>query len=156
MQDTVHALNLVLFLLNTIAALVYLQGVFIVIWGMMYTVRFNREINKDNDIIFLGGYAVVIGGRTFNFDFFRFKANVDEVNPEYLEVECSALDIHTFPVSEELTAEMLCNIESIPEFGCSTENDLEIISLEELIFSLPDREISIPPEVLKTAVFTHY
>lgn len=130
--------------------------------NMRYRLKFNRKIDKEKDFISLGGYAIKSRGRNFAFDFFRFEADVDKEHPEFLDTECTELDTNVYIESKELTEETLTQIESILELCCNTETtlaeNLEPISLEELVFILPEdayREIKVPDEVLKTVEFTH-
>lgn len=123
---------------------------------MIYDLVCNKEINVEKDYVSVGGYSVRIGGRDIDFDFDSYSYDVLESDHRYLHVECSSLDVNTFPDAADLTEDMLNNIELFSEFYLESDNEIIPVRLEGLIFVLPDdgyRRIGVPRSVLDKTVF---
>lgn len=59
---------------------------------------FDRAIDKDIDFISPGGYEVKLDeGESIQFDFVDYYANIDDDDKSILHVECSGIDIESFP-----------------------------------------------------------
>jgi len=109
------------------------------------SIRFNKPIDKDHTDISIGGYEMVMAGKSVQFDFEEFRAYVDEDEPDLLHFECKNPDEDTFEDIADINRFMLEHVETISEFYIDSEeyengketDDLYPIAIESLEFVLP-------------------
>lgn len=106
-------------------------------FSMLADVKFNREIDKDKDDIFVGGYAMVMGDELIEFDFTHYEGNVDKQDLHILHIECYYPDADCFPQLEAITEDMLKNVKAVREFCFDIISEdgqslLHPVSLEKL------------------------
>lgn len=79
-------------------------------------VKFDRPIDKDNDFISPGGYAIELkDGRTIRFDFLDYEGYIDPEDHSVLHIIHSNLDIAVFPESKDLLNLKVEDIKRISE-----------------------------------------
>lgn len=125
-----------------------------VVFRMYARIRFNRPIDREKDDISPGGYTMVMGGQTIQFDFEDYSGSVESKDNTILDIEQKNPYYESFGALHEITAAMLENVTEINEFFVYTgepgETDLRPAELLELVFVLPDdnwRHINVPREV---------
>lgn len=99
---------------------------------MCLDVEFNKEI-PEGLFISPGGYEIVCGGKTVQFD---FENTVTSINGKTIHVEAWDLDLVTFPKSKQLTLA-----------------DLESGEFTEIFIYMGEEELDIIPERVKAATF---
>lgn len=119
-------------------------------------IKFNRPINKDTDYISIGSYEMKMAGKIISFDFENYEGYIDSDDPCILNTLQKNPDYEDFPDLDEVTEEMLSNVEEIIEFniytGESGENDIVPVSIEKIVFILPYdnwKETYVSDDILK-------
>ncbi len=125
---------------------------------MYADIRFNRNIDSDNDFISPGGYQMKMGDKIVSFDFEEYEGTIDPKSPDVLHIECKNPDYNTFEDLMGLKKENLERVVEIPEFfvftGEKGETDLKPIKLLSCTFCLPYdnwTNIRIPTAICKKA-----
>ena len=90
------------------------------------TIKFNRPIDKEGDSISPGSYTMVFRDgeqkKTIQFDFYDCEWGVDEKDPTCINCLQKNLDLVTFPEAENITEDMLRNVEEIVDWYISIES----------------------------------
>lgn len=123
---------------------------------MFLRMRFNREVDKQEDYISPGGYEMVMNGRMVQFDFCSSYAEVCQYNPAMVNFVLKNIDVAAFPDFANVTEDDLKNISSITDCyvytGEDKETDLEAVSIKGLSFLIVSQtdtqEIVVPQQVL--------
>lgn len=128
-------------------------------FSMSMDIRFNRAVETAVDIVWPGGYTMVMKHEEIHFDFCQFGSYVDANEPTLVHLFCEIPDVDEFPVMQDMTKEHLLGITKIPEVfvftGEKGETDLKPISVEMLSFTLEDgtgQVIMVPKYIAKAAV----
>jgi len=126
------------------------------------SIRFNKTIPKEHCALSIGGFEMTMAGKSVQFDFEEWKANIDEDEPNLLHFECKNPDEDTFEDIACINKFMLSKVEAITEFYVESteldENNHELgeqtllpINIESLKFVLPYEDfksISVSKEVV--------
>lgn len=124
---------------------------------MYAKIRFNRNIDLKKDFISPGGYEMIMGNKSIQFDFQSYWGNVDREDEACLHVKHRYLDVSSFPEVVHVTTNMITNISEINEFyvftGEPEESDLKVKSIDIVTIWYYDefgefKSVSISPEVL--------
>ena len=81
---------------------------------MAMDIRFNRKLTK-NDYVVPGGYEMVFGDRSIQFDFQNYNGSINEDNPTILHCEMEHPDFSSFEEFRSVSADDLRNISEIVE-----------------------------------------
>lgn len=107
---------------------------------MHSTIRFNRPINLDNDILSPGGYEMTMSEKEVKFDFDNYEGYVDKDDPSILHAVQKNPSYDCFEDLLFLTGENLRNVTEINEFfvytGEDEETDLRPVSVEDITFEV--------------------
>ena len=102
---------------------------------MAMDIRFNRKLTK-NDYVVPGGYEMVFGDRSIQFDFQNYYGSINEDNPTVLHCEMEHPDFSSFEDFRSVSADDLRNISEIVECyvyigeECDPElKEIEIIAI---------------------------
>ena len=102
---------------------------------MAMDIRFNRKLTK-NDYVVPGGYEMVLGDRSIQFDFQNYYGSINEDNPTVLHCEMEHPDFSSFEDFRSVSADDLRNISEIVECyvyigeECDPElKEIEIIAI---------------------------
>ena len=81
---------------------------------MAMDIRFNRKLTKA-DYVVPGGYEMVFGDRSIQFDFQNYYGSINEDNPTILHCEMEHPDFSSFEEFRSVSADDLRNISEIVE-----------------------------------------
>lgn len=102
---------------------------------MTMDIRFNRKLTKD-DYVVPGGYEMVFGDRSIQFDFQNYNGSINEDNPTILHCEMEHPDFNSFEEFRSVSADDLRNISEIVEcyvyigYECDPElKEIEILAI---------------------------
>lgn len=132
---------------------------------MQIGIRFNREIT-DTDTVCLGGYEMVMNGKSIQFDFEEYYGYVNEEDKAVIDFDTRNPDWCTFEDLLHITRKDLENVTEIKELSCDTDmqEDLCVVGIEYINFILPNtgfevikvyskdengRKVIINPEIFK-------
>jgi hypothetical protein len=91
-------------------------------------IRFNRELDPEEDYISLDGYEMTMNGKLFNFDFMDYEGYIDKNDPSILHAVRRKVDFDSFPAAKRIRIRDLKHLESISDFfiflGEPGESDL--------------------------------
>lgn len=128
-------------------------------FSMSLDIRFNRAVDTEVDIVWPGGYTMVMNNEEIHFDFCQFGCDVDENDKALVHVFHEVPDVEEYPIMESLTKEHLLSVTKIPEVfvftGEKGETDLKPVAVEMLSFTLEDgtaHTIMVPEQIAKAAV----
>jgi hypothetical protein len=125
-----------------------MEGDKMITFRMFFSILFDRDIDKDRHYISPGGYEMVFGGKSVQFDFCEYSGYVDENNRRLLHCEVRDPDYDAFPGLKHLTSDDLKNLTEVKEFYVYTgENGdpeikpVKVTSLGFRNFGEPDDEL---------------
>ena len=104
---------------------------------MTMDIRFNRKLTKD-DYVVPGGYEMVFGDRSIQFDFQNYNGSINEDNPTILHCEMEHPDFSSFEEFRSVSADDLRNISEIVEcyvyIGDECDPELKEIEILAITF----------------------
>ena len=104
---------------------------------MAMDIRFNRKLTK-NDYVVPGGYEMVFGDRSIQFDFQNYYGSINEDNPTILHCEMEHPDFSSFEEFRSVSADDLRNISEIVEcyvyIGDECDPELKEIEILAITF----------------------
>ena len=104
---------------------------------MAMDIRFNRKLTK-NDYVVPGGYEMVFGDRSIQFDFQNYNGSINEDNPTILHCEMEHPDFSSFEKFRSVSADDLRNISEIVEcyvyIGDECDPELKEIEILAITF----------------------
>ena len=103
----------------------------------LYTkLRFNRPVDKRNDLVAFDGVSFVIGGEPLSFDFMDIASYIDKDDPTLVHTVMEDPDYESTPKLFELTADMLRSISEIEDIGVCTLGETQLLEkgFEEVTF----------------------
>ena len=106
---------------------------------MTMDIRFNRKLTKD-DYVVPGGYEMVFGDRSIQFDFQNYYGSINEDNPTILHCEMEHPDFSSFEEFRSVSADDLRNISEIVEcyvyIGDECDPELKEVEILAITFWL--------------------
>ena len=104
---------------------------------MTMDIRFNRKLTKD-DYVVPGGYEMLFGDRSIQFDFQNYNGSINEDNPTILHCEMEHPDFSSFEEFCSVSADDLRNISEIVEcyvyIGDECDPELKEIEILAITF----------------------
>ena len=119
---------------------------------MAMDIRFNRKLTK-NDYVVPGGYEMVFGDRSIQFDFQNYYGSINEDNPTILHCEMEHPDFSSFEEFRSVSADDLRNISEIVEcyvyIGEECDPDLKEVEILAITFWLSEGDsVDVSKEVI--------
>ena len=119
---------------------------------MAMDIRFNRKLTK-NDYVVPGGYEMVFGDRSIQFDFQNYYGSINEDNPTILHCEMEYPDFSSFEEFRSVSADDLRNISEIVEcyvyIGEECDPDLKEVEILAITFWLSEGDsVDVSKEVI--------
>ena len=106
---------------------------------MAMDIRFNRKLTK-NDYVVPGGYEMVFGDRSIQFDFQDYYGSINDDNPTVLHCEMEHPDFSSFEDFRSVSADDLRNISEIVEcyvyIGDECDPELKEVEILAITFWL--------------------
>ncbi len=104
---------------------------------MAMDIRFNRKLTKK-DYVVPGGYEMVFGGRSIQFDFQDYYGSINNENQTILHCEMEHPDFDSFEDFCSISAEDLRNINEIIEcyvyIGEECDPELKLVEILAITF----------------------
>lgn len=119
---------------------------------MTMDIRFNRKLTKD-DYVVPGGYEMVFGDRSIQFDFQNYNGSINEDNPTILHCEMEHPDFSSFEEFRSVSADDLRNISEIVEcyvyIGDECDSELKEVEILAITFWLAEGDaVDVSKEVI--------
>ena len=119
---------------------------------MTLDIRFNRKLTKD-DYVVPGGYEMVFGDRSIQFDFQNYNGSINEDNPTILHCEMEHPDFSSFEEFRSVSADDLRNISEIVEcyvyIGDECDPELKEVEILAITFWLAEGDsVDVGKEVI--------
>ena len=119
---------------------------------MTMDIRFNRKLTKD-DYVVPGGYEMVFGDRSIQFDFQNYYGSINEDNPTILHCEMEHPDFSSFEEFRSVSADDLRNISEIVEcyvyIGDECDPELKEVEILAITFWLAEGDsVDVGKEVI--------
>lgn len=119
---------------------------------MAMDIRFNRKLKKD-DYVVPGGYEMVFGDRSIQFDFQDYYGSINEDNPTILHCEMEHPDFSSFEEFRSVSADVLRNISEIVEcyvyIGDECDSELKEVEILAITFWLAEGDsVDVSKEVI--------
>ena len=119
---------------------------------MTMDIRFNRKLTKD-DYVVPGGYEMVFGDRSIQFDFQNYYGSINEDNPTILHCEMEHPDFSSFEEFRSVSADDLRNISEIVEcyvyIGDECAPELKEVEILAITFWLAEGDsVDVGKEVI--------
>ena len=119
---------------------------------MTMDIRFNRKLTKD-DYVVPGGYEMVFGDRSIQFDFQNYYGSINENNPTILHCEMEHPDFSSFEEFRSVSADDLRNISEIVEcyvyIGDECDPELKEVEILAITFWLAEGDsVDVGKEVI--------
>ena len=119
---------------------------------MVMDIRFNRKLTKA-DYVVPGGYEMVFGDRSIQFDFQNYNGSINEDNPTILHCEMEHPDFSSFEDFRSVSADDLRNISEIVEcyvyIGEECDPDLKEVEILAITFWLAEGDsVDVSKEVI--------
>lgn len=122
---------------------------------MFAKIRFDREIDLNRHCISPGGYEMTAGGKTYQFDYLDCNGRVFPECRDVLECEMSNLDTFSFPEAAAFDPKQLEKIDEFFVFtGEDDEEEIHPVELLELLFHTKEGIVTVPADILQSAVLT--